>query len=150
LPHHGELKEISTNVPDIRISEHLTKLPRCADKHAILRGVNHTLATHRLDAEYLMTGNRPLPSLKYSTYGAVISKELGGPRGIPRSVAIPKGSAAPTDDDCQARQTDPGVGITPGISNAFPRAWARDFCLDKFFVSQNRRNLVFNPRFSAA
>ena len=24
-----------------------------------------------------MTGNRPLPSLKYSTYGAAISKELG-------------------------------------------------------------------------
>ena len=63
---------------------------KCADKYAILRGVNHTLAAHRLGAEYLMTGNRPLPSLKYPTYGAVISKELGGPRDIPRSVAIPK------------------------------------------------------------
>ena len=92
MPHRGEFKEINTNVPGIRISEHLTKPARCADKHAILRGVNHTLAAYRLDAEYLMTGNRPLPSLKYSTYGAVISKELGGPRGIPRSVAIPKGA----------------------------------------------------------
>ena len=88
--HRGEFKEISTNVPGIRISEHLPKLARCADKYAILRGVSHTLAAHRLGAEYLMTGNRPLPSLKYPTYGAVISKELGGPRDIPRSVAIPK------------------------------------------------------------
>ena len=96
MPHRGEFKEISTNVPGIRISEHLPKLARCADKYAILRGVSHTLAAHRLGAEYLMTGNRPLPSLKYPTYGAVISKELGGPRDIPRSVAIPKGAAAPT------------------------------------------------------
>jgi len=44
LPHRGEFKEISTNVPGIRISEHLPKLPRCADKYAILRGVNDTLA----------------------------------------------------------------------------------------------------------
>jgi len=94
--HRGEFKEISTNVPSIRISEHLPKLARCADKYAILRGVSHSLAAHRLGAEYLMTGNRPLPSLKYPTYGAVVSKELGGPGDIPCSVAIPKGATAPT------------------------------------------------------
>ncbi len=92
MPHRGEFKEINTNVPGIRISEHLPKLARCAGKHGILRGVSHTLAAHRLDAGYLMTGNRPLPQLRFSTYAAVISKELGGPRGIPRSVAIPKGA----------------------------------------------------------
>ena len=43
-----------------------------------------------------MTGNRPLPALKYPTYGAVISKELIGASDIPRSVAIPKGPTAPT------------------------------------------------------
>ncbi len=94
--HRGEFNEISTNVSGIRISEHLPKLAKCADKYAILRGVSHTLAAHRLGAEYLMTGNRPLPSLKYPTYGAVVSKELGSPRDIPCSVAIPKGATAPT------------------------------------------------------
>ncbi|MBT4226639.1 MAG: DUF1501 domain-containing protein [Verrucomicrobia bacterium] len=94
--HRGEFNEISTNVPGIRISEHLPKLAKCADKYAILRGVSHTLAAHRLGAEYLMTGNRPRPSLKYPTYGAVVSKELGSPRDIPCSVAIPKGATAPT------------------------------------------------------
>ena len=94
--HRGEFREISTNVPGVRICEHLPKLAKCADKYAILRGVSHTLAAHRLGAEYLMTGNRPLPSLKYPTYGAVVSKELGAPRDIPGSVAIPKGPTGPT------------------------------------------------------
>ncbi|MBC8243027.1 MAG: DUF1501 domain-containing protein [Verrucomicrobia bacterium] len=94
--HRGEFSEIATNVPGIRISEHLPKLAKCADKYAILRGVSHTLAAHRLGAEYLMTGNRPLPALKYPTYGAVVSKELSAPRDIPGSVAIPKGPTAPT------------------------------------------------------
>ncbi|MDP7292831.1 MAG: DUF1501 domain-containing protein [Verrucomicrobiota bacterium] len=94
--HRGEFREIATNVPGVRISEHLPKLAKCADKYAILRGVSHTLAAHRLGAEYLMTGNRPLPALKYPTYGAVVSKELSAPRDIPGSVAIPKGANAST------------------------------------------------------
>ena len=94
--HRGEFSDIATNVTGIRISEHLPKLAKCADKYTILRGVSHSLAAHRLGAEYLMTGNRPLPSLKYPTYGAVVSKELGAPRDIPSSVAIPKGATAPT------------------------------------------------------
>ncbi|SVD69707.1 uncharacterized protein METZ01_LOCUS422561, partial [marine metagenome] len=42
--HRGEFSEIATNVPGVRISEHLPKLAKCADKYAILRGVSHTLA----------------------------------------------------------------------------------------------------------
>ena len=94
--HRGEFKEISTNIPGTRISEHLPKMAKCADKYSILRGVSHSLAAHRLGSEYLMTGNRPLPSLKYPTFGAVLSKELESSTDIPRSVAIPKGPTAPT------------------------------------------------------
>tara|TARA_B100000475_G_scaffold163089_1_gene124023 strand:+ start:224 stop:1516 length:1293 start_codon:yes stop_codon:yes gene_type:complete len=94
--HRGQFKEISTNIPGTRISEHLPKLAKCADKYSILRGVSHSLAAHRLGAEYLMTGNRPMPALKYPTFGAVISKELKKSGEIPSSVAIPKSSTAPT------------------------------------------------------
>lgn len=87
--HRGEFKEISTNIPGIRISEHLPKLAQCADKYAILRGVSHTLAAHELGTLYMGTGNRPLPSLHFPTYGAVVSKELGGVKYLPPSVAIP-------------------------------------------------------------
>ena len=64
--HRGEFKEISTNVPGIRISEYLPKLAKCTDKFSILRGVSHSLAAHRLGSEYLMTGNRPLPRAEIS------------------------------------------------------------------------------------
>ena len=74
--HRGEFKEIKTNVPGMRFCEHLPKLAKVADKFAILRGVSHTLAAHALGTQYLMTGNRPLPSLRYPSYGAVVSKEM--------------------------------------------------------------------------
>src|SRR6516165_4498591 len=46
--HRGQFKEISSKIPGIRFCEHLPKLAQCSDKFAILRGVSHTLADHRL------------------------------------------------------------------------------------------------------
>ena len=94
--HRGEFKEISTNVPGIRISEHLPKLSQCADKYAILRGVSHTLAAHELGSVYMLTGNRPLPSLRYPSYGAVVAREFGGTPELPPFVAIPSQGNYPT------------------------------------------------------
>jgi hypothetical protein len=94
--HRGEFKEIATNVTGIRISEHLPKLAQCADKYAILRGVSHTLAAHELGSVYLLTGNRPLPSLRFPSYGAVVSREFGGTPELPPFVAIPSQGNYPT------------------------------------------------------
>ena len=88
--HRGEFKEIKTNVPGVRISEHLPKLAKCADKYAILRGVSHTLAAHNLGSNYLATGNRPLPSIQYPTYGSVVSKVMEAPKDVPPYVSIPR------------------------------------------------------------
>ena len=87
--HRGEFKEIATNVPGIRICEHLPKLAKCADKYVILRGVSHNLAAHELGALYLGTGNRPGPALRYPCYGSVITREFGGNAETPPFVAIP-------------------------------------------------------------
>ncbi len=89
--HRGEFREISTKIPGIRFCEHLPKLAQCSDKFAILRGVSHSLADHRLGTKYMTTGNRPLPSLEYPGYGAVISRELPGPADLPNFVAVPGG-----------------------------------------------------------
>lgn len=86
----GEFSPIKTNVSGIEISEHLPKLAQQADKFAILRGVSHTLAAHRLGAEYVNTGSRPIASLTYPSYGSVVTKELGGPEDLPPHVAIPR------------------------------------------------------------
>ena len=94
--HRGEFKEIKTNVAGVRFCEHLPKLAKVADKFAILRGVSHTLAAHALGTQYLMTGNRPLPSLRYPSYGAVVSKEMGSAKELPAFVAVPNQGNDPT------------------------------------------------------
>jgi len=94
--HRGEFKEIKANVPGVRFCEHLPKLAKVADKFAILRGVSHTLAAHALGTQYLMTGNRPLPSLRYPSYGAVVSKEMESSKELPSFVAVPKQGNYPT------------------------------------------------------
>ena len=76
-------------MPGIQIGEMFPKLAACADKFAILRGVSHTLAAHELGSQYLNTGNRPIPSLHYPGFGAVVSKEIQGPAELPPFVAIP-------------------------------------------------------------
>ncbi|QDU94173.1 DUF1501 domain-containing protein [Lignipirellula cremea] len=85
----GEFHPRPTNVPGVQICEHLPQLAACADKYAILNGVSHTLAGHELGTTYLSTGNRPLPSLAYPGYGAVVSKELPGDQQLPHFVAVP-------------------------------------------------------------
>lgn len=94
--HRGEFQEIATSVPGIRICEHLPKLAQCADKYVILRGVSHNLAAHELGVQYLSTGNRPVPALRYPSYGAVVAKELTAPRELPPFVAVPTESGYAT------------------------------------------------------
>jgi hypothetical protein len=87
--YRGEFSPIKTNADGVEICEHLPLLAKCADKFAILRGVSHTLAAHDLGTKYMNTGNRPLPSLTFPGYGAVVGKELGGPVDLPPFVAVP-------------------------------------------------------------
>jgi hypothetical protein len=87
--YRGEFKPIPTTVPGVQVCEHLPRLARLADKYVIVRGVSHTLAGHELGTEYLNTGNRPVPSLIYPGYGAVVSKELPGDADLPHFVAVP-------------------------------------------------------------
>ena len=86
----GEFNPIDTAVPGIQISEHLPKLAQNMHLFTILRGVTHTLGAHELGTEYVNAGSRPLPSLEYPGYGAIVSKELGGIGNIPPNVAIPR------------------------------------------------------------
>ena len=88
--YRGEFSTIATNVPGLQLCEHLPRLASCADKFALLRGVSHSLTEHQMGTKYLNTGNRPLPSLEFPGYGAVVSKELSSPRDLPPFVAIPK------------------------------------------------------------
>ena len=85
----GEFDQIQTSVDGIEISEHLPKLAQNMHLFTILRGVTHTLGAHELGTEYVNAGSRPLPSLEYPGYSAIVMKELGGNGNIPPNVAIP-------------------------------------------------------------
>ncbi len=91
----SDFKTIPTSVPGIRISEHLPKMAKAMDKYVILRGVSHTLAAHRLGSEYVNTGSRPLASLEYPGYGAVLTKERPVDPDLPPFVSIPNGGQRP-------------------------------------------------------
>src|SRR5688572_26823196 len=93
--YRGEFRPIPTNVPGVSLCEHLPKLARCADKFAVLRGVSHSLTEHQMGTKYINTGNRPIPSLEFPGYGAVVSKELASPRDLPPFVAVPKTPQVP-------------------------------------------------------
>jgi hypothetical protein len=89
IEYRGEFRPVETTAPGVRICEHLPRLSRCADKFAVLRGVTHSLAAHELGTIYMNTGNRPVPSMEYPGYGAVVSKELPGRPDLPTFVAVP-------------------------------------------------------------
>ena len=88
--YRGEFQTIPTNVPGMELCEHLPKLAQCADKFTLLRGVSHTLTEHEMGTKYMNSGNRPIPSLEFPGYGAVVSKELSSPPDLPPFVAVPK------------------------------------------------------------
>src|SRR5580692_10319386 len=88
----GSFMPVETSVGGIRICEHLPKLAHSFQHFALLRSVTHSLAAHELGTQYVLTGNRPLASLQYPSYGSVVSKELKGARDLPSFVAIPNSS----------------------------------------------------------
>src|SRR5260370_284865 len=54
----GEFKPIDTNVPGIRITEHLPRLARMADRYALIRSLAHGDSNHGSAGHTMMTGFR--------------------------------------------------------------------------------------------
>ena len=88
----GPFGVIKTNTGE-RISEHLPRLARCADKYAVVRSMSHNLGAHPLAGILVSTGHRPDPALQYPDYGAIVAKEAPSPRSVPSFVAIPRGGS---------------------------------------------------------
>lgn len=86
----GSFDTIATKIPGIRFSEHLPKLAASTDRFALIRGVSHTLAAHRLGSEYVATGSKPTAALQYPSYGAVYDSINPAAANLPGHVAIPK------------------------------------------------------------
>ena len=94
----GDFKPIDTNVPGVRISEHLPRTAKQMDKIAIIRSFRHHNSDHGPADHYILTGYFPTagfnptlsPNNQRPAHGAVVARTLG-PRGsVPPYVCLPK------------------------------------------------------------
>ncbi|MFL5338757.1 MAG: DUF1501 domain-containing protein [Gemmataceae bacterium] len=72
----GPFKEIGTNVPGIRFSEHFPELAKRTDKLAIIRSMATKEADHGRATYQMHTGRVPGGPIQYPALGAVVAKEL--------------------------------------------------------------------------
>ena len=94
-PNHengGEFGEIATNVPGIRISEHLPQLAKQADKLAIVRGLSTKEGDHTRGTHLMQTGHSPMGPIDYPSMGSVMARELGDTKdALPNFISVGQG-----------------------------------------------------------
>jgi hypothetical protein len=88
----GPFEAIDTKVTGMRISEHLPKLAKQADKFSIIRSLTHGDGAHERAQHYLQTGYLPIPTMEFPSYGAVLAKERGMANNLPPYVTLLGGS----------------------------------------------------------
>src|SRR5262245_15188309 len=88
-PNGGPFREIQTNVPGIRISEHLPKLARNMNDIVLVRSMSTREGDHARGTHYLRTGYLPFGPIQYPPLPALVAKELGDDSAaLPSSVSI--------------------------------------------------------------
>jgi uncharacterized protein (DUF1501 family) len=94
----GEFCPIATNVPGIRICEHLPRLARQIDKICLLRSMQHEHPRHGWGLYYMLTGQRhnrpdldapPTPD-DFPGLGALVNKLKPPYRDLPTAVTLPR------------------------------------------------------------
>ena len=85
----GEFRAIDTNVPGLRLSEHLPHLAKLADKLAVVRSLSTKEGDHGRGTYLMRTGRTPGTPIKFPSIGSSLSKELGELSApLPNYVAI--------------------------------------------------------------
>jgi hypothetical protein len=85
----GPFKEIETNVPGVKFSEHLPRLAKHADQLALVRSMTSKEGEHGLATYFAHTGYAARGPIQYPTLGSVVAKEAGGGDGdLPDFVSV--------------------------------------------------------------
>jgi hypothetical protein len=85
----GPYKEIQTSVPGMKISEHLPKIAKHADRMAIVRSMSTKEADHGRATYLMRTGRLPGGPIQYPVLGSLVAKELEPPGAeLPSFVSI--------------------------------------------------------------
>ncbi len=82
-------KPIPTNVAGLQVCEHLPLTAKQADKFTVIRSMTHKDGSHEGATDIILTGHKPLPTMKHPSIGSVVTKELGPRNELPTYVAIP-------------------------------------------------------------
>ena len=85
----GIFKPIPTNVPGIRICEHLPLMARQADKYTIIRSATHKNSVHEKASYLVLSGHEPVATVHHPSMGSVIAMERGSRNELPPYVSIP-------------------------------------------------------------
>jgi len=88
----GEFKTIGTPVPGLRLTEHVPRLARLADKFALIRSVSHSARLHDSASIHALTGRpldgpdrelfAPLPQV-YPSMGSAVARFVRGRSRVP-------------------------------------------------------------------
>jgi hypothetical protein len=88
-PNGGQFKERATNVPGLKISEHLPKIAEFGDRMAIIRSMSTKEGDHGRATFMMRTGYLPTGPIQYPSLGAHVAHELGSDdSALPNAVAI--------------------------------------------------------------
>jgi hypothetical protein len=94
----GQFRSIATNVPGVRVCEHLPHTATVMDRLAVVRSMHHPMTNHNAAAFTTLCGRNPLKGdLELLSndrndppcYGAILSATLAQRAGLPTSVALP-------------------------------------------------------------
>jgi hypothetical protein len=95
----GTFRPVATSVTGVRISEHLPRMARLADRFALVRSVSHPNGNHPAAAYWMMVGSpmtRPAPQIVTMSRedrphpGSALSLLLPPRRGLPPFVMVPE------------------------------------------------------------
>lgn len=86
----GEFKEIQTNVPGVRFSEHLPKLAANADQLSIVRSLSTKEGDHGRGTYLMRTGHQQNGPVRYPSIGSSLSRQMEATSGtdLPNYVSI--------------------------------------------------------------
>lgn len=84
----GPTKDVATNVPGLRIAEHLSETAKVMDKISVIRSMTGKEGDHDRGTYYCQTGYVPGPFL-HPSVGSIVARETGDPDAdLPSFVAL--------------------------------------------------------------
>lgn len=94
----GEFNPIDTNVPGIRVCEHLPRVAQQQDKFSLIRSFGHRNSNHGEADHYMLTGYHPLagfnpnlaPNNQRPSHGSIVTRKLGSRGAVPAYVCLPQ------------------------------------------------------------